>query len=493
MAIFFDKIQEQKDYIENNILLTEDSKSIRTYKCPFCTFHGTKEQIVYHAAEEHEDMIPEGYTAARVVFNYFNKKDHGSCIICKMETKWNEDTWRYERLCDDKKCLEKYKKIVDARMIKRFGKAKILDDPEQQKKMLANRKISGTYKFKDGGIRSYVGSYEKKLLEFFDQVLHVLSKDILTPGPNIEYEYNGKILTWITDIMYIPFNLVMDVKDGEDNLNNRPMEDYRAKQVAKEKAIVELNKYNYIRLTNNNFTQLLLAMNQIKMQLLDYPDSDNKIININEEVGGPVIGMSPEIYLIPKMLNNTFVGTSISTDKYLNKIYTVDNDKLVPEGIDSLYDYSYSIYKYKGEDSKDKLDKIFKEDYINTWNCNKDIFYNILTGKDLLNIEQLSFDENFIEIDNPYDEKICKIRSISESIKYQYNELSNDNIIFDIIDEDMKQIRTNLIKPYDNIDIKQDLDGYFVYNEITKCRSKSYNNIEDIPEYSFGIIDTMSI
>ena len=57
---------------------------------------------------------------------------------------------------------EEYKK----NMIRVKGTYNILNDPEQQQKMLANRKISGKYRYSDGTMFTYTGSYEKKLLEF---------------------------------------------------------------------------------------------------------------------------------------------------------------------------------------------------------------------------------------------------------------------------------------------------------------------------------------
>ena len=52
------------------------------------------------------------------------------------------------------------------------------------------------------------------LLEFLDKVLCCKSEDIVTPGPVIDYSYNGKIHKWIMDVYYIPYNLCIDVKDG---------------------------------------------------------------------------------------------------------------------------------------------------------------------------------------------------------------------------------------------------------------------------------------
>ena len=264
-------------------MIINESSSERKFKCPYCNYKGTRERLVSHVENNHKEMIPEGYTAARVVFNSINHKEVGHCVQCKVnETKWNEDTWRYERFCSDK-CRDAYVKMAKERMVKKYGKTNLLDDEEQQKKMLANRRISGTYKFRDGGERTYCGSYEKKTLEFYDKVLNVPSKDIMTPGPTVIYDYEGKKHKWITDIYYVPFNLVHDIKDGGSNPNKRQMDVYRAKQSAKEEAIVKQKQYNYIRLTDNNFSQLLLILAELKEQMID--DSDNKaerIVAINE-------------------------------------------------------------------------------------------------------------------------------------------------------------------------------------------------------------------
>ena len=264
-------------------MIINESASERKFKCPYCNYKGTRERLVSHVENNHKEMIPERYTAARVVFNSINHKEVGHCVQCKVnETKWNEDTWRYERFCSDK-CRDAYVKMAKERMVKKYGKTNLLNDEEQQKKMLANRRISGTYKFRDGGERTYCGSYEKKTLEFYDKVLNVPSKDIMTPGPTVIYDYEGKKHKWITDIYYVPFNLVHDIKDGGSNPNKRKMDVYRAKQSAKEEAIVKQKQYNYIRLTDNNFSQLLLILAELKEQMID--DSDNKaerIVAINE-------------------------------------------------------------------------------------------------------------------------------------------------------------------------------------------------------------------
>lgn len=256
---------------------TNNTSKGKRYKCPYCEYRDYRSELIDHVDEEHEDMIPKNYTPARIVYNTINKKVNGSCMICHKETKWDEDKQRYNTLCGNKKCKDEYVKIVRSRMVKKYGTPNLLTDPNFQKKMLEHRSISGSYKFEDGGSVGYVGSYEKKFLEFMDKFLHIKSYDIMSPGPNIPYMYKGKEHVWITDYIYEPYNLVFDIKDGGDNPNTRDMKKYREKQIAKEKAIAEYGDYNYIRLTDNNFEQLISIFMELKEKTDEKP-----LIRINE-------------------------------------------------------------------------------------------------------------------------------------------------------------------------------------------------------------------
>ena len=85
---------------------------------------------------------------------------------------------------------------------------------------------SGYYTFTSGGKIPYVGSYERKFLEFMDKVLQVKTIDIIPSFPIVEYEYperSGNKHFWILDFYYVPANLAIDIKDGGDNPNNREM------------------------------------------------------------------------------------------------------------------------------------------------------------------------------------------------------------------------------------------------------------------------------
>jgi hypothetical protein len=259
------------------------SKSIRKVKCPYCSYKDTKEKTIHHISNKHSELLPKGYSASRVLFNSLHRIEHGTCVVCKQPTEWNENTNKYKRLCNNPSCREKLREMYKKNMIKVYGKTTLLNDANQQKKMLANRGISGTYKFENGKQKEYTGSYEKKMIEFLDKVMGFDPDDIIMPGPTLDYEYKGEHHQWITDALIVPYNLIIEVKDGGDNPNKRVMTSYREKQVAKEQMITNMGTYNYLRLTNNQFDQLLEVLYELKMQMINDSEENRKvIIKINE-------------------------------------------------------------------------------------------------------------------------------------------------------------------------------------------------------------------
>lgn len=258
----------------------------RKYKCPYCEVRKERKDLITHIDKKHEELIPEGYSSTRVVYDMINNKHFGICRVCKKHTEWNEKTGRYDVLCGDPKCKEAMREEYKKNMLRVRGTYNILNDPEQQMKMLANRKISGVYKFADGGVVGYTGSYERKFLEFMDVVMQINSKDILSPGPTMEYLYNGKKHFYIPDFYYIPYNLIIEIKDGGENKNTKDtpgMRSSREKTIEKERVITNRGEYNYVRITDNNFAQIIEIFMELKEQCLN--GVDKPIVKINESYG----------------------------------------------------------------------------------------------------------------------------------------------------------------------------------------------------------------
>ena len=256
----------------------------KRYKCPYCELRDERKKLIAHIDKRHEEMLPEGYDGARTVYDMINHTNgHGTCRVCKKDTPWNMSSHRYDVLCGNPKCKEAMREEYKKNMLRVKGTYNILNDPEQQQKMLANRKISGKYRYSDGTIFTYTGSYEKKLLEFEDYVMNIPSKDIMMPGPTIEYMYNGKKHFYIADQLYIPYNLIIEIKDGGDNKNGKEtpgMIASREKTIEKEKVITDKGEYNYLRLTNNDFVQLIEIFMELKENYMS--GNDSKVVRIHE-------------------------------------------------------------------------------------------------------------------------------------------------------------------------------------------------------------------
>ena len=451
------------------------AKYIKKYKCPYCEERLIREDLVDHVEKNHMDVIPKGYTPTRVVFNTINKKDHGNCVICRKPTIWNENIHRYNRYCS-KKCI----KEAARRAEKNTGRHEQLRGPDgvkYQKEMLDHRSISGTYKFSSGGEMRYVGSYEKEFLKAMDLLLGVKVEDLEQPGPTIEYEYNGETKKWITDFYYAPYNLVFDIKDGGSNPNTRNMEEYRKKQVAKEKAITKQGKYNYIRATNKEFDQVFSMMAELKELMLD-SETDYKPIARIHETMSPMMFSLPRydcnrIYVVNYLQNNVFAGHkeqhyALCRD-YMSDIVVYDGENFVKMELEEFARFAYDIRCYMFLESADFMQILenSKDD--------KD-FYTNLTHKKLLSYDQIEYDPMFEEV-LPMTEKIkimadCLEATIMEPIS---NTITCENTILHI--PKIMTARNSI----SGLQLRRDLDGVFLYSESGKLRSLSYPSVEEIP------------
>lgn len=376
----------------------------KKYKCPYCDERYERNKLIDHVEDKHDDLIPQNQTPTQVVFNSINKKEYGTCIVCKKQTKWNEKAGRYDRLCSDPKCREKLREEFKTNAMKKHGTYNFTADPKFQEKMLKGRKISSTYKFTDGGKIDYVGSYERKFLEFIDKVMNIESKDILSPGPTIEYLYNGEIHYWITDFYYVPANLVLDIKDGGKNPNKRPMLEYREKQIAKEKAIAKFKKYNYLRLTDNNFGQFIEVLTDLKYMALDLKQNQS-IVKINEDTN--INELSAAMMTVPPVYSSdasvlVAVDKETKDEKIALSSLDFNNNILIDDPIKGIKKINKKYYKdnfitksqflYPKDESYYSLLKAFKDNDA----CIYEGIYNNLSSFDIvLSESQIYFDNKF--------------------------------------------------------------------------------------------------
>lgn len=490
----------------------------RRIACPLCRRKDFKDKLIRHIEKDHEDIIGE-ISAEQFLYD----KTHpgsGKCIVCGNKTEWNEKTGKYHRLCSNPRCKEEMRAKFKKNMIRVHGKVSLLDDAAHQAKMLAHRSISGTYVYSDGTKFTYTGSYEHKAIEFMDKVLHCSSKDIIMPGPVIDYtDQYGNSRQWITDIYYVPYNLIIEVKDGGDNPNNRQMDEYRAKQVSKEAELIKLGEYNYLRLVDNKFVQLMEVLALLKDQEINDPTTGNKIIRINEStvyddrfftiddtekseeddnipieydiirrlsdlkeyaarehmgvgaVGGIVGTMDGNMLVQYTPHRHSFSGEKdgfgVVDDKKSTKL-RVKSDNEETEIVDKepfLQDKFYKSYRHK-------RDRVTWENAIN--------LYEEITGKVMLSRDQLEYDDDFVEADLDRENKLTLMNMIYSIESELYNTTMP---LCDILE--VNTAKSKLKEFPEGTMIMEDYNGYFAIDLESGVRSKSYDTILEIEAPAF--------
>lgn len=491
----------------------------RRIACPLCRRKDFKDKLIRHIEKDHEDIIGE-ISAEQFLYD----KTHpgsGKCIVCGNKTDWNEKTGKYHRVCSNPRCKEELRAKFKKNMIRVHGKVSLLDDAAHQAKMLAHRSISGTYVYSDGTKFTYTGSYEHKAIEFMDKVLNCNSKDIIMPGPVIDYtDQYGNSRQWITDIYYVPYNLIIEVKDGGDNPNNRQMDEYRAKQVSKEAELIKLGEYNYLRLTDNKFVQLMEVLALLKDQEINDPTTNNKVIRINEStvyddrfftldnvedseednedipieydiirrlsdlkeyatrehmgvgaVGGIVGTIDGNMLVQYTPHRHSFSGEKdgfgVVDDKKSTKL-RVKSDNDETEIVDKepfLQDKFYKSYRHK-------RDRVTWENAIN--------LYEEITGKVMLSKDQLEYDDDFTESDLDRDNKLTLMNAIY-SIESELYDTSLP--LCDILD--VNTAKSKLKEFPEGTMIMEDNNGYFAVDLESKIRTKSYKTILEIEAPAF--------
>jgi len=221
-----------------------------------------KKKLLDHLDNEHYEQL-NGKSPSQIYFNYKYKKEGGSCVICGKPTKWSEVLQRYERFHSEE-CKNKYVDIFKKRMVKKYGKENILDEPAQQLKMLASRKISGIYISESKYKHSYTGTYEKKFLEFLDIFMKFPPNEVITPSPQIfYYKVENKKKFYIPDFFFPSLNLIVEIKSFE-NKHYRERDKYL--EELKEKAVLKEN-VNFLVINDNKFEIFVDYLNKQKKNL----------------------------------------------------------------------------------------------------------------------------------------------------------------------------------------------------------------------------------
>ena len=254
------------------------------YKCKICGKKYTDLSSLYnHIEQQHSEMIPMDMSIQQYYYYMKTGRSNGNCVMCKQPTTWNKNTNKYNRFCGDPKCKEEYVKIAKSRMIAKYGKVHLLNDPKKQREMLANRKISGVYRWSNSKIETtYTGSYELDFLKTLDLFFEWDPEDISMPSPHTyTYKYDGEEKFYIPDVFIHSLDLEIEIKDGGDNPNNHHKIQAvdKEKERLKDEVLTSQKLFHYVKITNKNYTNFFDFLKEVKDGFEKYGD-DKKIPRI---------------------------------------------------------------------------------------------------------------------------------------------------------------------------------------------------------------------
>ena len=146
---------------------------------------GSKASLYSHIESTYPNLLSESMSPARLYFNLKYQKTQGKCVMTGKPTAWNETTERYERFADEA-ARQAYREMFKNRMLSKYGKTHILDDDEQQRKMLDSRSITKDYQWSDGSVTKATGKNEEDFLKMLDSA-YGFKASYLTKPPTIYY------------------------------------------------------------------------------------------------------------------------------------------------------------------------------------------------------------------------------------------------------------------------------------------------------------------
>lgn len=328
------------------------------YRCKICGKKYTELTALYnHIESKHRDMIPKDMNVQQYYYYMKTGKMNGNCVMCKQPTSWNHNTCKYNRFCGSEKCKEEYVRIMKSRMVAKYGKTHLLNDPNKQREMLAHRSISGVYKWSDGKHETtYTGSYELDFLKTLDGFFDWDPTDISMPSPHTyTYKYEGEDRFYIPDVFIHSLDLEIEIKDGGDNPNNhhKIQEVDKEKERLKDEVMCSQKAFHYIKITNKNYENFFRFLKEIKKEFEKHEDETKipRIFKIEDIKGTNVKPVKESTEIIEEDFHSKANELIVKFDKFTNVKY---------KERDYFFSLKYDLVKNDPRELQDYLSKLIK-------------------------------------------------------------------------------------------------------------------------------------
>lgn len=335
------------------------------YKCKICNKQFKDlASLLNHIESKHKEMIPQDMNVHQYYYYMKTGKTHGNCVMCKNPTEWNKNTNKYNRFCDNPVCKEKYREIFKKRMIGKYGKTHLLNDPEKQREMLAHRKISGKYKWENGTETTYTGTYDLDFLKLLDGFFEWDPNDISMPSPhNYSYIYDGVEKFYFPDVFIHSLDLEIEIKDGGNNPNTHPKIQHvdKVKEKLKDEVMTSQKSFNYIKIYNKNYINFFEFLKLYKQQFEKYGESSKipKIFLIEDKervVSNPPKKLTESFDFSDEDMNPTYEITS----SLFNKAISTVGQFLLKDKLNNIIIYDIQAHYNKPDEVKKIIQNALK-------------------------------------------------------------------------------------------------------------------------------------
>ena len=242
---------------------------MKKFKCPvdhvvYADFAALEDHFEEKHEEEAERLEKAGITLKQHLFNLRNWPDepfrtHGKSIVSRKPTEWNEGSGRYARIRPEEK--KAYRKMFERNMRRVHGSAN--PSPEDQRRMLAARRISGVFKWDAKHSFPHTGAYELDFLEHLRDALDWNPGDLLMPAnvmPRYKDPETGKTRHYIPDAHIPSLGLLVEIKSGENTHYRK--RDLRV-EYAKDDAAAKLKGFRYIKILDKDYEDFDLLVQQL--------------------------------------------------------------------------------------------------------------------------------------------------------------------------------------------------------------------------------------
>ena len=235
---------------------------MRNTRCPFCPkIFDDKHKYCHHIASKHNEQVPEDAEPLEFAYSLLVHKPIGRlCVMCKQKpVRFNSESLKYDRLCDNPACKEAYVKLMKSRMVKVHGQEHLLNDADMQRKMLYNHPYAHDFIWDAEHKFRIIGSYEEDFLKKL-RAIGWSPNDVIAPSPN-NYWYkwkDGTLHLYIPDF-YIP-SLALEVEIKESDNTHPRMDHSREIEYLKDARMhAEEKKTNihYIKIIDKNYDEFM--------------------------------------------------------------------------------------------------------------------------------------------------------------------------------------------------------------------------------------------